>query len=652
MPDKGIRILAAIMFTDIAGYTALMQENEDNAKMLRDRQKEVLEEIIFSHRGQILQYYGDGTLSIFGSVVEAVRCAVEIQQELRKEPQVPLRIGLHAGDIVYDDEGVYGDGVNIASRIETLSVPGAVLISERVNEELRNQPDLRTVSLGVFELKNVRRPMEVFALKSESLVVPDRRSLKIISKDQKKTIAVLPFINLSGDPENEYFSDGMTEEILNALTRVDGLLVTSRTSSFAFKSKNLDIREIGKMLGVETVLEGSVRKYGNKIRVTAQLINTTDGYHIWSETYDRDFKDIFDLQDEISGTIAHKLREKFSLTGQETSLIQSKASNLQAYNLFLKGRFYWNKWTPENALKAIEYYEEAIKIDPGFALPYAGISNSCIFLAALGRGNPSRLYERAQSYALKALELDKNSPITFISLALVKIFYEWDWKGAKQAFETAVKLSPGSADVHHTYSYYYLAVGDTQKAVEELQLAASLDPLSLPINQALADAYYANGEHDKALDICKKNLDMDPNFRSAKNLMAWIYVDRNQFDEALNVALDYHNSLKDDLKGILPLGYIYAVMGEKDKALECLSKLKRRSEVEKDITLSSDFAVLYAGLGDIDNMFEYLNRAVDEKSGAVIFLNSQRGWMKYKDDKRFKEIIRRIGFPEKLSAIG
>ncbi|MCW8813874.1 MAG: adenylate/guanylate cyclase domain-containing protein, partial [Ignavibacteriaceae bacterium] len=290
---KEIRMLAAIMFTDMVGYTAMMQENERQAKILRDKHREVLERLILDHRGQILQYYGDGTLAIFGSAIEAALCGSKIQQELQKEPKVPLRIGIHAGDIVYDDEGIYGDGVNIASRLENICVPGSVLISDKINDELKNQKEISSVYIGRYELKNVKHPVKIFAIDEFGIVVPTPSQIEGKVSTSNNSIAVLPFINLSTEKDNEYFSDGITEELLNALAKVEGLSVTSRTSSFAFKGKNTDIREIGKKLGVKTVLEGSVRKYGDRVRVTAQLIDSENGYHKWSENYDKKLEDIF-----------------------------------------------------------------------------------------------------------------------------------------------------------------------------------------------------------------------------------------------------------------------------------------------------------------------------------------------------------------------
>ncbi|MCP5102733.1 MAG: adenylate/guanylate cyclase domain-containing protein, partial [bacterium] len=282
MSNEEKRLLAAIMFTDMVGYTALMQENELQARISRDRHRKIQQEASSRHGGKILQYYGDGTLIIFNSAIEAVGCAVDIQTELQKTPPIPLRIGIHTGDIVYDEEGIYGDGVNIASRIEGLSTSGSVLISDKLADEIKNQPGFGFKSLGIFDLKNVKQPVEIFAVTNKGLSIPDAREIETRREEHIKSIAVLPFVNMSSDPENEYFSDGITEELLNALSKTDGLQVTARTSSFAFKGRNLDIREIGRQLGVKTVLEGSVRKAGRKVRITAQLISIADGYHIWS----------------------------------------------------------------------------------------------------------------------------------------------------------------------------------------------------------------------------------------------------------------------------------------------------------------------------------------------------------------------------------
>jgi TolB-like protein/class 3 adenylate cyclase len=304
------RQLAAILFTDIEGYTTAMQQNEEKALILKDRHREVVESEHKHFNGKVIQYYGDGTLSIFTSAVQAVKCAVAMQRLFCKSPVVPVRMGLHSGDIIINDDNVFGDGVNIASRIESLGLAGSVLISDKVNDEIRNHPELKTLSMGTYQLKNVEREIEVFALDDEALVKPlsyslkgktqERKPTSATSPASKKSVAVLPFVNMSNDPEQEYFSDGIAEEILNSLAHLNDLKVAGRTSSFQFKGKSVDLRRLGHRLGVQTVLEGSVRKQHNRLRVTVQLINVEDGFHLWSEKYDREMDDNFDIKEEIA----------------------------------------------------------------------------------------------------------------------------------------------------------------------------------------------------------------------------------------------------------------------------------------------------------------------------------------------------------------
>jgi adenylate cyclase len=339
-----MRQLVAIVFADMAGYTSLMQENELLAREKRKKLKRALDESIHLHNGKTIQYYGDGSLSIFNSAIDAVNSSLHLQQLLLQPPAVDVRIGIHTGDVIIEDETIYGDGVNIASRIESLAVAGSILVSEKVFDDIKNQQNIRTVELGYFELKNVKHPVRIHAIGNEGVIVPSRESLRGKTKSPANRLAVLPFVNMSADPENEYFSDGITEELLNSLTKVDGLQVTSRTSVFAFKGKNDDIRDIAMKLNVDKILEGSVRKLGHRVRITAQLINAADGYHLWSENYDRDLTDIFEVQDEISAIIANRLKE--NLSAAEHAKEKTPEININAYTSYLKGLHFRNKLTP------------------------------------------------------------------------------------------------------------------------------------------------------------------------------------------------------------------------------------------------------------------------------------------------------------------
>ncbi len=629
------------MFTDLSGYTALMQEDESKAREMRDRHREVLQENIKKYNGSLMQYYGDGSLSIFGSAVEAVHCAVDIQQNLYGKLQIPLRIGLHVGDIVKEDDGIYGDGVNVASRIESVAVPGAVLISDKIQDEINSHPDIATKSLGKFKLKNVKRQVEVFAVKADGVKVPSSAELKSEKAESVKSIAVLPFVNMSTDPENEYFSDGITEEILNALVKVDGLKVTSRTSSFSFKNKNLDAREIGRQLNVSTILEGSVRRAGNKVRICAQLINAADGYHIWSETYDRQLEDIFEVQDEISHKIANTLREK--LTGEEKNeqLVGAKTDNPEVYNLYLKGMYNLNKWNPEGARKGIELLEQAIKIEPGFAPAYSNIAFCYVMLGAMGQMPSDNAYRLARDYAMHALKLDANLTEVYVSLGLIYVFVDWNLKAAEKAFKKALMLKPGAANVHHAYYVYLTAVNRLDDAIKELQLAVQLDPLSLPINHSLGDAYLNAGKYKEALEQCNKTLELDKNFRSAWETKGWAHYLLGEIDKAIESFSEFQKLTGDPLKGWTGLGYVYAQTGQREKAIECLRKLDKRAEKDKDVSLLIDYFVIYTGLEDFDKAFYYLERSMND-GNIGFFVRTHPVAEKIRLDPRFNSIVNKV----------
>ncbi len=427
-----MRQLVAILFADMTGYTAMMQENETRARDNRRKLKSVLDESISKFRGKTLQYYGDGSLSIFNSAIDAVNSALDMQQLLLAAPKVDVRMGIHIGDVIIEEEAIYGDGVNVASRIESLAAPGSILISDKVFDEIKNQEAIKSVELGYFEFKHVKQPIRVHAISNFGVVVPSRESMKGKTSSPSNRLAVLPFVNMSADPENEYFSDGITEELLNSLTKVDGLQVTSRTSVFAFKGKHDDIRDIAIQLNVDKILEGSVRKSGNRVRITAQLINAADGYHIWSENYDRDLTDIFDVQDEISGIIANRLRE--NLIGAKPQA-KSSVKNIKAYTSYLKGLHYRNKLTPADARTAINFFEEAIATDPHYALAYAMIAEAYSYLGSTGQMSPHKAFDLVNENADKALQLDDSIAEGYVAKASRLLYYEWKWKEAFDASE-------------------------------------------------------------------------------------------------------------------------------------------------------------------------------------------------------------------------
>lgn len=638
----GKRQLSAIMFTDLAGYTAMMQEDEINAKGLRDRHRKILEREISSHDGKILQYYGDGALSIFNSTISAASSAVSIQKESISN-KIPLRIGIHTGDVVIEDDGVYGDGVNIASRIESFATSGSVMISDKVFDDLKNHPSFQPSLMGEFELKNVKRPVEVYALTNDGLVVPQRTELKGKVKERIKSIAVLPFVNRSADLENEYFSDGITEEIITALARVEGLSVISRTSSFAFKGKNMDVREIGKQLGVQSILEGSVRKSGNKVRISAQLSSTFDGYELWTETYDRLLEDIFEVQDEIALKISHQLREKLT-SGSVGSGEKTKNVEIEAYNCYLQGLFYYNKWTPDNAEKAAIAFKKAIEIQPDYDQAHAGLALAYSLMSFTGFLNPHEGFSLTEQAGKKALELNEQCENAYLALSYVQYFYHWDFEAGRKYSDKAMEINPKSPDANLSSSLYPLIFGEMDEAITYIEKAREIDPLSSLTNRTLADAYYFNGNYKMAIEVYDWLLEQDPEFMSAFEFKGWAYLMDGDFDRAIEIfeAIGGDTAVH-SIKPFVQLGYAYALKGDTDVAITYLEELRKDAEANPDGAYDLSFATLYAGLGMIDEAFEYLRKVLDSRLGAAVLIKTSPIWKPLRSDPRFDRMLGEIG---------
>jgi TolB-like protein/lipopolysaccharide biosynthesis regulator YciM len=636
-----MRQLAAILFADMTGYTALMQENEQLARSKRQRLKEVLEDTIARFHGKILQYYGDGSLSIFNSAIDSVHAAIDIQRQLQQDPKVDLRIGIHTGDVTIEEESIYGDGVNLASRIESLAVPGGVFVSEKVYDEIRNQEHIQTRELGYFELKNIKQPIRVFAIANNGIVVPGRNEVRGKTAAPVNRLAVLPFVNMSADPENEYFSDGITEELLNTLTRVNGLQVTSRTSAFAFKGKHDDIRDIAIQLNVDKILEGSVRKAGNRVRITAQLINAADGFHIWSETYDRKLDDIFEVQDEISGIIANKLKE--NLTGAERPAIKSSVKNIAAYTHYLKGLHFKNKITPADTRKAIECFKQAIAIEPGYAEAHAMVAQCYCSLGTHGQMIPHTAFEIGHQYADKALELDSTIAEGHIAKAMAYLFYEWKWPEAFDALQKAIELNPSRVEAYDLLGFYYVAHNEKAQAVQVLEQAEQIDPLSPTIIRSLGMMYMFSERFDDAVRQAEKLLEMNPEMRSAIELKAWAIGMRGDWQASLLLFEEVHRLTGHPLKGLMGVGVAYARCGMMDKAMECVHKLELRQQEEPDSVVDGDLAAVWLGIGDIDKVFYYLNECIDKRMGPVACFIEYPPYKVVKADPRYSELKKRMG---------
>jgi adenylate cyclase len=656
------RQLAAIMFTDIEGYTATMQRDEEQALFLKDRHRDVLQQKHTEFNGRVIQYYGDGTLSIFHSAVEAVECALQMQQLFCQTPNVPVRIGLHLGDIIINDNHVFGDGVNLASRIESLSVPGAVLMSDKIKDEIRNHPEFQTVSVGTYHLKNVERPVEVFALNNDGIVKPDINTLygkaelvksvvkklpsahKTVAPVFRHSIAVLPFHNMSNDPDQDYFSDGVAEEILNSLSTLKQLKVAGRASSFQFRGSERDLREIGEKLGVKTVLEGSVRRQANRIRVTVQLVNIQDGYQLWSERYDRNMDDIFAVQDEIALSVTEKL--KLTLLENERKKIRKLSThNTEAYELYLKGRFYLNR-RGGSIMKGIKFFQLAIELDPEYALAHTGLADALLLAASYGLVYPKDAGEKAKEAAETAIKLNPLLCEPYSSLGFYYTCFVWDWTTAEKFFQKCFEINPSYAQAHYWYGLDYLtwAVGDFENAERHGKIAIDLEPLSSICYGIYAPILHAQGKFYETINVCKQGIQLDPYAFTCNIYIGLALTFLGNYNKALDIFEKFIvlSNKHPFVAGALCI--TYCLMGETEKAKVIYDDLVERS---KTTYITYTMIGVSAGhLGYIDEAFEYFEMGREAREPIVLSLRVER-WVAdaVRKDERFSQFISKFNFP-------
>jgi TolB-like protein/class 3 adenylate cyclase/Tfp pilus assembly protein PilF len=559
------RQLAAIVFTDMVGYSALAQRDEVFALELLEEHRRLLREILARFHGTEIKTIGDAFLLQFRSALEAVQCAIEIQRKFAKrnhdvpsERRIELRIGIHLGDVVQRDGDVYGDGVNIASRIEPLAPPGGICISEDVERQVRSAVGVRVERLAPTELKNISVAMDLFRIvlpweqvakaepaetsvrgrsfpasrlawiggivlaivgtgwwfahQSGKRVVssPSVSTSHAPSATDQKSIAVLPFVNLSADKGDEYLSDGMTEELLNVLTKVKGLRVPGRSASFAFKGRTEDdiFRKVGEQLRVNAVLEGSVRKAGDKLRITAQLINTADGFHLWSETYDGDMKDILAMQSDVAQRVVRALQVQ--LGGDEAlALTKKPTENAEAYRLYLLGRYHFAKFTRAGWTNAIHYFEQALQVDPAYALAYCGLADTYGWAGGqIVAGKEA--WAKEMELAQKALALDPNLAEAHLSLG-VALFSALELDASEKELDRAVELNPNLALAYDQYGWTYMAGGRFDEAIAKEKKALELDPLNILFNTDLGFFLSWARRYDEAIVQLRKTLELDPN---------------------------------------------------------------------------------------------------------------------------------------------
>jgi adenylate cyclase len=640
---EGERRLAAVMFTDIVGYTAMSQRDEKHALKVLESHNDILRPIFAKHGGTEIKTIGDSFLVEFASAVSATECAVEVQQKLAevnrsaKDSPVMVRIGIHLGDVIRRGSDIFGDAVNVASRIQPLAYPGGICLSEEVYSVIRNKIAYPVEMVPEVSLKNVELPMNVYRIQSPSGVEEKRET----REDGTRRMAVLPFSNISPDPTDAYFADGMTEEMISTLSNVRGLTVISRTSTMQYKGARKNLVEIGRELGVGTLLEGSVRKSGNRVRITIQLLDAREDKHLWAQNYEAELRDIFALQSDVATNVANALKVKL-LDREAAQLRKRPTENTEAYLLYLKGREHWNKRSETAVRKAIEYFQLSIDADPDFALAYVGIADCWGVLQTWEYTSAPEAAPKIKQAVLKALKLDSTLAEAHTTYALELAIYEWKWEEAELEFKRAIELNPNYASAHQWYSYSVLRCNRRlDEELKEAYNALELDPLAPVMSLNLGQTFFYREEYDKAIEYYNNALTVDPNFLMAYTQQAACYLASARYEKGIELTETYLPRIQTKTRTKLGLAWAYGIARRTEDARRLIAEVEQTRGDEPIPPI--EFADAYSALGETDKMFEYLEKAALQKEYSVPFSLIDPLYKRYKSDPRFIALKTKVG---------
>ncbi len=667
------------MFSDIVGYTLIMGRDEREGLRAVREHRAHLRAVLPRFNGRLIGEIGDGTLSSFHSAVDAVNCGRELQATLVEDPELRLRIGIHVGDVVFTDNTVLGDGVNIASRLNAIAAPGGVCISERVYEEIRNKPEFEVKDLGEQRLKNVTRPIRVYALSATAKVdgpfpalgpgglrrwirravagaavtmfvsaltygiatykLHTPASSERASARPIRSLAVLPLENLSHDPGQEYFADGMTDELITDLSKISGLRVTSRTSVMKFKGEHRErLPEIAKALDVNTIVEGSVLRVGDKVRITAQLIDAPSDKHLWAESYQRDTRDVLSMQDEVASAIAREIHLQLT-PAEQARFANARPVNPAAHEAYLKGRYYLSSLSGERGSKALEQFEQAIKLDPKFAPAYTGLADLYGYLAD-NVLRPAEIVPKQRAAAEQALQLDDSLAEAHVSLAMVEFWNDYDRAAGEREFRRAIELNPSYALAHDQYGWLLLSEGRVHESLAEMRRASELDPLSAAITTNLALPLTNQAKYEAAKEQARKALELDAGFGWAQSTLGWIDIEAGKFKEAIS-ALEKARTMDSAPLYAGWLGYAYAAAGERGKARAMIKELDKMSSHQFVSPYCT--AIIYLGLGDKRRALDGLEKAYEARSQWMPFLRVEKMFDPLRSEPRFIDLLKKVG---------
>lgn len=671
------------MFTDMVGYSALTQRDEPLALQLLEEHRQIVRPILAAHGGREIKTIGDAFLVEFASALAAASCAVEIQQALHErnravppERRVQLRIGLHAGDVIHKEGDVFGDGVNIAARIEPLAEAGGICVSEDVARQIQNKlAGLDLVKLGAGELKNIAVPVDIYRLllpwQERRLATAERLKFFLAKKSVRRAfvagaaalvvlavlwrrpaagsaapapvnrLAVLPLVNLGGEARDEYFADGMTEELISSLSSIRELSVIARTSIIKFKGTQLDVAEIGRALGVGSILEGTVRMAGDETRISVRLVDVASQKAIWTQEFNRMIKDVFAVQSAIAVSVAEALKVRL-LAGERTRLDRRGTENTEAYRQYLLGRSQLNRRTGDGVVQSIEHFTHSAEQDPAFALALAGLAEAYTLAGNAGYGNlpHDEAIRRARDFAARALVLDDTLAEGHAALAYVKFRIDWDWAGAEVGFKRALELKPGLARAHEQYGLFLAIQKRLPESMAEFQRAQQLDPLSISVSNGVGRVLHFERRYAEALAQFKRTLEFDPQFAEVHFNIGMTYLAMGRYDDAI-ATLKFALELSHNRPVIAAmLGFAEGRAGKKSDAQRIYDEMVQKSETPYCLALVS------AGLGETDRAFKYLDAAVAQRDGVMIYMAVEPGTALLAADPRFGVLLKKIGLPQ------
>jgi len=632
------RRLAAIMFTDIVGYTQLMGDDEEKGFSVLNENRKIQRPLIQKFNGILHKELGDGVLASFDTATNAVLCSKEIQNVCSKHSDFNLRIGIHLSEVVFEDNDVFGNGVNIASRIQEKAPPGGIYITESVYRNIQNRISIETEFVKEENLKNVKFPVKIYAIKTgiKPTSLPD---------SIKRSIAVLPFVNMSGDPEQEYFCDGISEEIINTIVQFPDIKVAARTSSFSFKGKREDLRLIGQKLGVNNVLEGSVRKSSNRIRINAQLLEASTGFHLWSKKYDRELNDIFEIQDEIALEIADQLMITLS-DSNELPVKRNQTQNIEAYQLYLKGKSLYYQRGP-SIQQAIDCFNKALDIDPNYALAYSGLADTYVMFGFWGLMAPEDCWPRAIDASKKASQIEENLSETCNSRAIKALLYDRDFDTAEREFKKAIKLNPTNTQARVWYGLFYLQPirNEAEKGLEQCKLATEFDPLSSYAYLSYAWTLIYAGRIEEAKAVAEYGIKLGADDVFVHNTLGYIYLLAGNLEESLREFMSCYKISKGSTQTLCQLISVYLRMDEKQLAAKVYADLESQYQQRRIQPIS--VAMAAAMMGKNEFALKMAQAAVDVHDAAFPF--TFLGFSEFSKPliqlPGFKKILEKSGIP-------